>query len=79
MTGPIYVAQTFEPEHVTNQAAMTVWFKMRIGEATARDATWFRYSYTENGDGLLIEAWVKQPVDQGEQRWEFAVQRDDHV
>ncbi len=75
MTEPVYVAQTFEAEHVTNQDTMTAWFKMRIDEAAARGATWFRYSYTEKGDGLLIEAWVKQPTveqGEGEQRWAFA-------
>lgn len=72
MTGPIYVAQTFEAEHVVDGDTMLQWFRTRINEAADRGATWFRYSHTEKGDGLLIEAWVKQPADQGEPRWSYA-------
>tara|TARA_R110000796_G_scaffold15155_1_gene48686 strand:+ start:730 stop:957 length:228 start_codon:yes stop_codon:yes gene_type:complete len=69
MSDPIYVAQTFDPEHCDSQFSKQEWFRERAGEASEKGATFGRYSVWPDGTGLLIEGWTKRPADQGEQRW----------
>lgn len=68
MSEPIYIAQTFEPEHMKGKAALD-WWRARGAEAIAKGATFPRYSWREDPPGLLIECWEQRPDDQGEQRW----------
>ncbi len=74
MSEPIYIAQTFEPEHVEMPLD---WWRARWREAVEEGATWPRYSWTDDEPyGLLIEAWEERPHDQGEPRWSLTAESE---
>lgn len=69
MSEPDYIAQTFEPEHVAERDSMYAWFDVQAAEARKIGCTFPRYSRSEDGTGVLFEAWKVRPFDQGEPRW----------
>lgn len=71
MTEPFFIAQTFDPYVVGDEAASRAWFDLRAKEADAEGGTFSRFTVSDAGDGLLFECWKERPVDQGEPRWKI--------
>lgn len=74
MSEPIYIAQTFETEHLVDPVAARAWFAARGVEAHDRGATYPRMTVNDDQTGLLFEAWTEKPKDQGDPRWAFAAE-----
>lgn len=82
MSEPDYVAQTFEAQHTASDMTALAWWQQRADEAKAKGCTFLRLTSdffpvrTERGTveraGLLFEAWIVRPEDQGAPRWLFA-------
>lgn len=73
MIEPIYVSQTFEPDHTRTPEASRAWFKQCEVEAKAAGGKHARYSITDENDGLLFECWDEKipPSEEGSPRWAF--------
>lgn len=73
---PIFVAETFEPEHVAGPEAARAWWSEQGARAREQGGTWPRYSVHLPDPqgfpaGLLFECWAERPSDHGEPRWSF--------
>lgn len=71
MAEPFFIAQTFDPHVVGDEAEARAWFDLRAKEAAAEGGTFPRFTMSEAGDGLLFECWKERPVDQGAPRWQM--------
>lgn len=77
---PAYIAQTFEPEHVVDAITARAWFESQIEIAREKGCTWPRMSTSQGSQrGLLFEAWLTRPEEQGEQRWSLQAAGDEDV
>jgi len=73
MTKPMYSAQTFEPDNVANKDARHEWVSKRHEEAKARGAVCGRVTLSDDGDGMLFEAWDKATdINSTEPCWHYA-------
>ena len=72
MTEPTYIRQTFEPEHVANDPASSAWIQGCVSEAKKEGCTFPRVTVDEGGRGILFEAWIARPDEQGPARWSVA-------
>jgi len=71
MSEPDYIAQTFEADHVADHGTMYDWFDRQGAEAKKIGCAFPRYTRSEDGNGLLFEAWKSRPSEQGAPRWRF--------
>lgn len=69
MAEPFFIAQTFDPNVVSDEQTARAWFEMRTKEAAAEGGAFPRYTISDDGCGLLFECWKERPKDQGEPRW----------
>ena len=83
MSEPDYIAQTFAIQHTASDMAALDWWRSRADEAKARGCTFPRYTSdffpartrrgVEEREGLLFEAWIVRPEDQGKPRWKLPI------
>lgn len=66
---PFHIAQTFDPEHLNSHDAGRVWLTHQVKVATEGGATWSRVTVSDDADGLLYEAWLERPNNEGAARW----------
>ena len=73
MSEPVYIAQTFEPDHMESHATRRQWLDERLAEAIKKGGKSMRATVSDDGAGLLLEVWssVYPPNDQGAPRWNF--------
>lgn len=77
MAEPDYIAQTFEEKHLIDPKSARRWF-IRQGQIShAQGCTWPRMTVNEDQTGLLFEAWIERPKDQGEPRWQLSPTQED--
>lgn len=71
MEEPKYIAQTFEAEHLESSKSSYCWFEGQAHEAAGLGCIFCRMTINDRRTGLLFEAWVSNPLNQGEPRWQL--------
>ena len=67
---PFIVVQTEDSEHTATEETQVRWARKQWERAMNLGARWPRFSRREKPvPALLVEAWSKQPADEGAQRW----------
>lgn len=85
MADPEFIAQTFDPEHTESDDAAWDWWQAQADKAWDGGCTFPRYTRdhfklneqlpdgtmgkAKMTEGLLFEAWIVRPEDQGKPRW----------